>query len=56
LLELEPLELERELELDEDLDPDRDALDPEPDSLERDFCLFFLVLREVSCTAGWWGV
>ena len=46
LLELEPLELDRELDEDEDRDPDPDPLDPEPESLERDFLRFFLVLRE----------
>ena len=46
LLELDPLELERELELDEDREPDADPLELEPESLERDFRRFFLVLCE----------
>ena len=41
LLELEPLELVRELELEEERDPE--PLESEPESLERDFRRFFLV-------------
>jgi hypothetical protein len=41
LLELEPLELDRELELEEVRDPE--PLESEAESLERDFRRFFLV-------------
>ena len=54
LLVLEPLELDRELDEVDDLEPDRDSLELEHESLERDLCRFFLVLRVLN-EVRWWG-